>query len=83
MGAAGEGGDVSKPPTLADTRALAFKLAPSGQNRSPVTGAEPTKADLARLADLILGLDLREYGGAGPPRGSELGRLRELLKEEA
>jgi hypothetical protein len=71
-------------PTLADIRALAFRLAPSGQNRNPVTGAKPTKADLGRLADLILELDLREYGGASPSLwfvGDK--RLRELLKEEA
>ena len=64
--------------TLAEIKALAFQMAPTGCNRSPLTGAKPTKADLARLADLILGLEISpaHCGGA-----VSQDRLRQLLKE--
>jgi len=67
-------------PTLAEIKALAFRLAPGGCNRSPITGAKPTKADLARLADLILGLETDPAHGTGAVPAE---RLRELLKGEA
>ena len=63
-------------PNLADIRALAFLLAPSGQNRNPITGEKPTKADLARFADLVLcALSARIQPGVSTER------LRELLTE--
>ena len=49
---------VKKPMTLREVRALAFRLAPSGLNRSPKTGRRPTRAELAELADLLLRVDL-------------------------